>query len=105
MATPRSPVAPVTMMFFPENSMGVLLSRLKWMSHSDAARCGNGDHHEPPKIDVADDEIGRCLQKCLQVLRQRVGVKTFRRTPVLVDEPDIGIIDGPVQIIVEASGL
>jgi hypothetical protein len=32
-----------------------------------------------------------------------VGVKTFRRTPVLVNKPDIGVIDGPVQII-EASG-
>ncbi|HEV2731780.1 MAG TPA: hypothetical protein VGV15_17250 [Terriglobales bacterium] len=42
--------------------------------------------------------------KCLQVLREHVGVKTFRRTPVLVNKPDIGIIDGPVQIIVEASG-
>jgi len=33
-----------------------------------------------------------------------VGVKTFRRTPVLVNKPDIGLIDGAVQIIVEASG-
>ena len=74
------------------------------MSHSDAARCGARDHPEPAKIDVAGDEIGRCLQKCLQVLRQHVGVKTFRRTPVLVNKPEIGIIDGPVQIIVEASG-
>ena len=55
-------------------------------------------------MDVAGDKIGRCLQKCLQLLTQHVGVKTFRRTPVLVDEPDICIIDGPVQIIVEASG-
>jgi hypothetical protein len=30
-------------------------------------------------------------------------IKTFRQTPVLVNKPDIGIIDGPVQIIVEAS--
>jgi len=74
------------------------------MSHSDAARCGDRDHHEPPKIDVAGDEIGRCLQKCLQVLRQHVGVKPLRRTPILVNKPDIGIIDGLVQIIVEASG-
>jgi hypothetical protein len=56
------------------------------------------------EIDVAGDKTGRCLQKCLQVLRQHVGVKTFRRTPVLVNNPDIGITDGPVQIIVEASG-
>jgi hypothetical protein len=63
------------------------------------------DHPEPAKIDIAGDEIGRCFQKCPQALRQHVGVKTFRRTPVLVNEPDIGIIDGPVQIIVEASGL
>jgi hypothetical protein len=33
-----------------------------------------------------------------------VGVKTFGRTPILVNKPDIGIIDGAVQIIVEASG-
>jgi hypothetical protein len=29
----------------------------------------------------------------------------LRGTPVLVNKPDIGIIDGPVQIIVEASAL
>jgi len=52
------------------------------MSHSDAARCGARDHPEPAKIDVTGDEIGRCFQKCPQVLRQHVGVKTFRRTPV-----------------------
>jgi hypothetical protein len=38
------------------------------------------------------------------MLRQHGGVKAFRRTPVLVNKPEIGIIDGPVQIIVEASG-
>ena len=74
------------------------------MSHSDAAGRGDRDHPEPAQIDVAGDEIGRRLQKCLQVLRQHVGVKTFRRAPVLVNKPDIGIIDGPVQIIIEASG-
>jgi hypothetical protein len=33
-----------------------------------------------------------------------MGVQTLRRTPVLVDEPDIGILGGLVQIVVEASG-
>jgi hypothetical protein len=40
------------------------------------------------KIDLAGDEIGRSLQKCLQLLSLHMGVKTFRRS-------DIGMIDGP----------
>jgi hypothetical protein len=92
MATPTSPVAPVTMMFFPENSMGVLLFEFEMdVASSDAARCGARDHPEPAKINVAGDEIGRCLQKCLKMLRQHVGVKTFRRTKpssfTLTDHP------------------
>jgi hypothetical protein len=46
---------------------------------------------------VAFRNACRCSDK-------HVGIKTFGRTPVLVNKPDIGIIDGPVQIIVEASG-
>ena len=44
MATPRSPVAPVTMMLFPEIAWVYSYSSLKWMSHSDAAGCGDRDH-------------------------------------------------------------
>ncbi len=45
-----------------------------------AFRCGAlraRDHPEPAKIDIAGDEIQRCFQKCLQVLRLHVGVETF----------------------------
>ena len=73
------------------------------MSHSDAAGRGDRDHLEPAQIDVAGDEIGRRLQKCLQVLRQHVGVKTFGRTPILVNKPDIGIIDGAARAAPSAS--
>src|SRR6266850_4269222 len=78
-------------------------SSLKWMSHSDSARCGARDHPEPPKIDIAGDEIRRCLQKMSAGAQTACGRQNLQ-APVLVNKPDIGIIDGPVQIIVEASG-
>jgi len=74
------------------------------MSHSDVAGCGARDHPEPAEIDVAGDKTGRFVQKCLQVLGAHLGVQTLRRAPLLVYEPDIGILGGLVQIVVEASG-
>ena len=60
------------------------------------------------RYDVAREEIGRCLQKCLQVLQRlpHVGVKTFRRTSANSRKQTRHRHHrrGPVQIIVEASG-
>ena len=55
--------------------------------------------------ELTDDNTWRSVstKKAYKAYLKR-WITTFRRTPVLVNKPDIGIIDGPVQIIVEASG-
>jgi CheY-like chemotaxis protein len=64
---------------------------------------------------VVDDEpqIRRTLRATLAnmgyiVIEARSGlhvrVQFLHRTPVLVDEPDLGVLEGLVKVIVEASG-
>jgi hypothetical protein len=51
-----------------------------------------GGHQKPAQVDVAGDEVRRDLQKRLQVRASHVGMETFGRSPVLTDEPNIGIV-------------
>src|ERR1700736_2028226 len=60
-----------------------------------------GDHQELAQVDVAGDEVRRDLQKRLQVRASHVGIETFGRAPVLVDEPNIGIVARLMKVIVE----
>jgi CheY-like chemotaxis protein len=62
---------------------------------------------------VVDDEpqIQRTLRATLANMGYMVTGADFmcesrslRRTPVLVDEPDLGVLEGLVKVIVEASG-
>jgi hypothetical protein len=52
----------------------------------------SGGHQKLAQVGVAGDKVRRHLQKRLQVRASRVGIETFGRSPVLVDEPNIGIV-------------
>src|ERR1700692_1302606 len=64
-----------------------------------------GDHQKLAQVDVAGDEVLRDLQKRLQVRASHVGIETFGRAPVLVDEPNIGIVARLMKVIVETFTL
>ena len=64
-----------------------------------------GDHQKLAQVDAAGDEVRRDLQKRLQVRASHVGIETFVRAPVLVDEPNIGIVARLMKVIVETFTL
>jgi hypothetical protein len=93
-AAPRSPLAPVTMMFFQRRAWECFF---EWdenkVKPSGAGRGGRRDHRKPAQIDIACDEIRGNLQERLQVRSQHVGLQTLGGAPVFVDEPDVAIVD------------
>src|ERR1700730_5510780 len=64
-----------------------------------------GDHQKLAHVDIAGDEVRRDLQKRLQVRASHVGIEAFGRSPVLVDEPNIGIVARLMKVTVETLTL
>jgi hypothetical protein len=71
---------------------------------SSAGRDGCRYHREAAQIDIGGEEIRRGLQKGLHVRSPHVDVQALARTPVLVDEPNVGIVERLVEVIVESFG-
>src|ERR1700681_4623285 len=105
MAVPRSPVAPVTMIFLPEKSMKFSFQGNERERASGAGWGFFGDHRELTQVDVTGDEVGRSLQEGPQVLALHVDRESFGGAPVLVDKPDIGVVERLMQVVVEAPCL
>src|ERR1700730_4742469 len=116
MTVPRSPVAPVIMMFLPAKLMclssfskfvrlHLVIPLTPWIKASVHRLRGLRYHGELSEINVTRIQFRNHSKKRFKVGSSHVGVQIVCRAPDLIDEPDPVVLNRLMQVISKIPGV